>query len=199
MLRDIVKRNRSCRRFYGNHTLSRDDLMDLVDLTRFCPSGANIQPLKYLLSWTGSRNDLIYGRLHWAGYLEDWDGPEEEERPTGYIVILLDKEIASDGFLDHGIAAQTMLLRAAEKGLGGCMIASIDRPELRKDLSVPERYDILLVVALGEPKERIVIENVKDGSIEYYRDEHGVHHVPKRSTDELIVDFNGGKGSDLEK
>ncbi|MFW3146928.1 MAG: nitroreductase family protein [Thermoplasmatota archaeon] len=191
MLRELVKKNRSCRRFYGNHTLSRDDLLDLVDLTRFCASGANIQPLKYMLSWTKSTNELIFERLHWAGYLKDWNGPEEDERPTGYIVILLDKEIASNAFLDHGIAAQTILLRAVEKGLGGCMIASIDRPELREDLSIPDRYEILLVVALGEPKERIVVENVKEGNIRYYRDEEGVHHVPKRSTDELIFEKDG--------
>ncbi|MGA1793383.1 MAG: nitroreductase family protein [Thermoplasmatota archaeon] len=186
--RELVKRNRSYRRFREDRTVTRDELIGLLELARFSASGANKQPLKFLLSWEKETNDMIFPKLHWAGYLEDWDGPEEGERPSAYIIILLDKEVSSNSFQDQGIAAQTMLLGATEKGLGGCMIASIDRPELKAALSIPDRFDILLAVAIGEPIENVVVEDAAE-DIRYYRDEEGTHHVPKRKLSDLVVDF----------
>jgi len=73
-------------------------------------------------------------------------------------------------------------------GLAGCIIGSVDRAGLRKELRIPDRYKILLVIALGKPKEKIVIETVgTDGDIRYWRDESGVHHVPKRPLKEIII------------
>ena len=158
-------------------------------MARLTPSAANLQPLKYILSWTPERNALVFPHLAWAGYLEDWDGPAEGERPAGYVIVLGDKTLAEEVRWDHGIAAQTILLGAAETGLAGCMIASVERPKLRDALSIPERYEILLVIALGRPAERVVIETAgDDGDIRYWRDEEGIHHVPKRPLDELILD-----------
>jgi len=185
--RELVRKNRSYRRFRGDRTVSREELLDLIKLARLSASGANKQPLRFLLSWEKDTNDIIFPKLHWAGYLEDWDGPAEGERPSGFILILLDKEISPNSFQDQGIAAQTILLGATEKGLGGCMIASIDRPELKADLSIPERFDILLAIAIGEPSENVIIEPVRDGDIRYYRDDNGNHHVPKRSLEDLII------------
>ena len=137
---------------------------------------------------TRTKNNLIFPTLKWAGYLADWPGPAEGERPSAYIVILGDKDIVPQTGVDHGIAAQNILLGATEKGLGGCMIASIDRKQLRRGLEIPDRYDILLVIALGKPKETVVLETVgPDGDIKYWRDEDGVHHVPKRSLGEIII------------
>ncbi|MBN1825211.1 MAG: nitroreductase family protein [Candidatus Eisenbacteria bacterium] len=189
MIRELVEKNRSYRRFDGAAALDRETLRDLVGLARLAPSAANLQPLKYLLSWTPETNASIFPHLAWAGYLEDWDGPEAGERPTGYIVILADKTIAEEVRWDHGIAAQTILLGAAEKGFGGCMIASVERGKLREALALPDRYEILLVVALGRPAERVIVESVgDDGDIRYWRDETGIHHVPKRPLDDLILE-----------
>ena len=134
-------------------------------------------------------NDIIFSKLGWAGYLPDWDGPVEEERPSAYIILLGDTTISTNFFVDHGIMAQSMLLGAAEKGLGGCMLLSIDKESLRTDLKIPDHLEILLVVAMGRPKEEVVIEDVVDGDIRYYRDENGVHHVPKRTVKDLIYDL----------
>jgi nitroreductase len=80
------------------------------------------------------------------------------------------------------------MVGATEKGLGGCMIANIDRQGLRKALEIPPRYEILLVLALGKPKEKVVIETVgSDGDTKYWRDSKDVHHVPKRTLDEIII------------
>jgi len=188
MLEDIVKASRSYRRFHEEKPIEPETLKGLVDLARLSPSAANLQPLKYIISADPELNARIFPTLAWAGYLKDWPGPAKGERPSAYIVILGDTEITRNFGCDHGIAAQSIMLGAAEKGLGGCMIGSIDRQKLREALHIPDRYEILLVLALGYPKERVMLEEVpQDGDIRYYRDPEGVHHVPKRRLDDIML------------
>jgi nitroreductase len=188
MIRDLVLRNRSYRRFHQEVAIDLETLRELVDLARLSASGANVQPLKYMLSCDPQRNALIFPHLGWAGYLKDWPGPPEGERPSAYIVVLGDKNLRQSFGCDHGIAAQSILLGATERGLGGCMIGSIQRQKLREVLEIPPHHEILLVIALGKPKETVKIETVgPDGDIKYWRDEEGMHHVPKRSLDDIIV------------
>jgi len=189
MIRHLIRENRSYRRFFQEVPIERQTLEELVDLARLSPSGANLQPLKYILSCDHQRNSLIFPHLAWAGYLKDWPGPSEGERPSAYIIILADKEIAVSVDCDHGIAAQSILLGATEKGLGGCILGAVNREGLRKVLDIPSRYETLLVLALGKPREKVVIETVgPDGEIEYWRDTAGTHHVPKRALNEIILD-----------
>lgn len=188
MLIDIVKRNRSYRRFYQHKPIDRKELIDLVGLARFCPTGRNLQPLKFFLSNDELLNKKIYPSLAWAGYIKDWDGPVEGERPSAYIVILEDRRISESTQWDQGIMAQTIMLGATEKGLGGCIIASVRKEDLSRTLDLPEHLKVVLVLALGYPKEEVVIEQMpENGSVVYWRDSQGVHHVPKRDLDELIV------------
>ena len=188
MIADLIKNNRSCRRFYQDQAVFLETLKELVNLGRLSASGANLQPLKYVLSSDPAKNAQIFACLAWAGYLKDWPGPEDGERPAAYIVILGDKTISQDAGCDHGIAAQSILLGAREKGLGGCMLGSINRKTLRDVLAIPQHLSILLVVAIGKPKEQVVLETVEaGGSIRYWRDSDGVHHVPKRKLDDIII------------
>ncbi len=187
MIKDLVVKNRSRRRFYEDTAIGLETLRELVDLARLSPSGSNLQSLKYILSQGPQKNALIFPHLRWAGYLKDWPGPEEGERPSAYIVILGDTRISQSFGCNHGIAAQSILLGATEKGLAGCMIGSVEKG-LRQALDIPLRYQILLVLALGKAKERVVIESVgPSGDIKYWRDSEGIHHVPKRSLDEIII------------
>ena len=189
MLKDLIRKNRSYRRFYQEVSIAPETLRELVDLARLSASGANLQPLKFVLVSEPDTNAHLFPHLGWAGYIKDWPGPEEGERPSAYIVILGDTEIRKEFGVDHGIAAQSIMLGATEKGLGGCMIASIKRPALRDVLEIPERFKILLVLALGKPKEQVVIDEMEsDGDIRYYRDADAVHHVPKRPLSALILD-----------
>lgn len=185
---DLMRKNRSYRRFYQAKPIPMETLRLLIDIVRLAPSGANLQPLKYILSADPEMNARIFPSLAWAGYLKDWPGPKEGERPTGYVVILGDKEVAPNAGFDPGIAAQSILLGAVSEDLGGCMIGSIKREELRQTLQIPEQYDILLVIALGEPCEKVVLEDLDaGGSIQYYRDDSDTHHVPKRSQDDIVL------------
>lgn len=189
MIKELANKSRSYRRFYQQKIIDRGTLVELVELTRYCPSARNLQPLKFYIANDNSTNQKIFPTLAWAGYLKDWNGPEEGERPSAYIVILEDETISQSTQWDQGIMSQTILLGAAEKGLGGCIIASVKRDELAELLHIPKNLKIVLVLALGYPKETVNIVDIQPNSdIKYYRDENGNHFVPKRGIDELIVE-----------
>ena len=188
MFKDLVLKNRSYRRFDQKVAINRETLRELVDLARCSASGVNRQPLKYILSNEPGKNALIFSTLTWAQLLKGWGGPKEGERPSAYIIVLGDKEISPSFGVDPGIAAQSILLGATEKGLGGCMLGNVKKDALRTALAVPERYEILLVIALGKPAEKVVLETVgPDGDTTYWHDAHDVHHVPKRKLDDIII------------
>ena len=188
-MRDLVASSRSRRRFYQEVAVDRETLLELVDLARLSPSGGNSQPLRFLLSCDPQKNGSIFPHLNWAGYLKDWPGPCEGEKPAAYVVILGDTRIRKSFGCDHGIAAQSIMLGAEEKGLGGCIMGPARKQALREALDIPEVYEILLVLALGKPKERVVVEEVgSDGDVRYWRDRDDVHHVPKRSLNDLVLD-----------
>lgn len=188
MIEDLIRKNRSCRRFYENKAVPADTLRDLVNLARISASAANRQPLRYILCCERRTNEAIFDCLGWAAYLPDWPGPEKGERPAAYIVFLAEKDAGAHLFCDVGIAAWSILLRARENGLAGCMIASINLPKLKKALEIPAETEVPLVVALGAPKETAVIETVgPDGDVKYWRDQKGVHHVPKRRLEDVVA------------
>ncbi len=183
----LVKKTRSFRRFDESRRIDEHDLIQLVDTARFAPTGANKQPLKFIIVKSPEKCNMLFPSTAWAGYLKDWAGPVKGERPVAYIILLGDNNAGSGFLTDLGIAAQTVVLAAAEKDIGACMIASIRREDIRRDFQIEERYEVLLVIALGYPVEKVVIEEVADGNIKYWRDKDEVHHVPKRSLDELIL------------
>jgi len=185
-LRELLIKNRSYRRFYQDVKITGDELKDMVENVRFTPSAANKQPLKFILVSDESMNREIFPHLKWAGYLPDWDGPGVGERPTAYIIMLGKRKESPNIDADYGIAMQTILLSAAEKGYGGCLIGSIDKDKIRRLLDIPDELEISVIIALGKPKEKVVIDDVKNGDIKYWRDEQQIHHVPKRSLENLI-------------
>lgn len=188
MLIDLLTKNRSYRRFDESVQISEETLRDLVGATRFCASAANRQPLKYRLVFDPVLVDQVFDCLKFAAYLTDWTGPEQGERPAAYIIVLGDEEISKFPEVDAGIAIQTILLRATELGFGGCIFASVQREKVRSLLALDGRFHIGYVIALGKPAETCLIEPLGDGgSIRYYRDPEGVHHIPKRGLDEILV------------
>lgn len=190
----LVRSNRSYRRFDESTEVSLETLTDLVELARVTPSGMNRQPLKYVLSADRDLNARIFETLAWAGALKDWDGPEPGERPAAYVVVLTDTTLRDSAGADVGIAAQTMLLGAVARGLGGCMLGAVNKAKLKEVLSLPDHLSITLVIALGKPAETIVLED-SSGDVTYYRDGDSTHHVPKRPLSEIIVDPPAGSST----
>lgn len=186
-LKEIVTRNRTYRRFDESFAINREFLEGLVELARLSPSGGNRQALKFVLINTTAECDRVFPKLSWAAYLPDWAGPDNGERPAAYIIILGDKSVASNFGVDHGIAAQTIMLGAAEAGLGGCIIQSVAKEELIEDLGIPAGFEVLFVLALGKPVENVIIEEASGDEIKYWRDADKNHHVPKRKLNDLIL------------
>lgn len=193
-VREALHRSRSYRRFYEETDVTDADLRIIADAARLSPSGRNIQALKFFITNDRELGSRIFPTLAWAGYLTDWDGPEEGERPSAYIVQLLDTSLAQSTLCDEGITAQSMLLQAVDLGYGGCIIAAVRRPELHAILGLPEHLKILNVIALGKPKETVVIEDMKDGQYRYWRTPDQVHHVPKRPLDEIVITASDLRG-----
>jgi len=188
MIKDLVFKNRSYRRFYQNEIIELGTIKELIDLARLSGSAGNFQPLKYIISNESVKNESIFKTLGWAGYLKNWTGPEEDEKPSAYIVILNDLSISKNSFIDIGISAQSMLLGAVEKDLGGCLLANINKKKLATVLNIDANYEIGLIIALGKPKEQVVIDQISlSADVKYWRDEKAVHHVPKREFQEIIL------------
>ena len=189
MIEDLLKKNRSYRRFNEDKKLDAATLRGLVQLSRYAPSAANLQELRYRIVHEIDEREAIFPHLKWANYLKDWDGPAYGQRPTGYILVLVPKNHTRFHFYDAGLAIQSMLLGATERGLGGCIIASMDREHISRALALPEKMEILLAIALGTPAEEVLIDDIKAGdNIEYWRDEKDRHHVPKLDLESLIVE-----------
>lgn len=188
MITELIRKNRSCRKFHQEDAVSMDTLKRLVNLARMSASAGNLQPLKYLLSCGKQKNDVIFSCLAWAAFLKDWAGPEQGERPPAYIIVMGDSNLTSDFGCDHGIASQSILLGAREMGLAGCILGALNRKKLQDALDIAQHFKILLVLAIGKPKEKAIIEALTDKeNIKYWRDDENVHHVPKRSLDDIIV------------
>jgi len=187
MLKDLILKNRSYRRFHQDKAISTETLHELIDLARLSPSARNAQPLKYFIANTPEINNKIFPHLSWAGYLKDWAGPEKGEQPAAYIILLNDTDISANYFCDDGIASQSILLGAVEKELGGCIIGSLNRLQLQRELKFADNLKIVHIIALGKPKEEVEIEQMKEGNIKYWRDIQEKHHVPKRDLKDIIV------------
>jgi nitroreductase len=186
MIHDLIQRNRSIRRFDHSVKIEVEIIKKWIDLARLSSSGRNMQPLKYAICVDEKINSLIFPHLGWAGYLTDWKGPAEDERPVAYIAVLLDKSLAETYNCDDGIAMQSIMLGATEDGFGSCIIGSLNKSRVAKILQLPSAMDVLYVMALGKPAEKVVLEIAENGEIKYWRDSDEVHHVPKRPLDEII-------------
>ncbi|MEN8118695.1 MAG: nitroreductase family protein [Bacteroidota bacterium] len=185
MIRDLIIKTRSYRRFDSSVKISEKLIMNWIELARFSASARNSQPLKYAIVTNPETCESIFPNLGWAGYLTNWDGPAEGERPVAYVAVLNDKSIAQNYYCDDGIAMQSIMLGAVEDGFGGCMIGSVNKKNVSKILELPNHLELLWIIALGKPAEEVVLETAQK-DIKYWRDENDVHHVPKRSMDELV-------------
>ena len=189
MLDELVLKNRSYRAFDESRPITREVMCALIDLARRTPSGMNAQPLRYRILTEQSDLDKMRVNCRFAPSL-GLGLPPEGRRPTGYIIVFTEKDAVKMPSLaqkDVGIAAQTILLAATERGFGGCMLQSFDPERLVSDFGIDERYNPELVIALGTPDESIVLHDSEGESLRYWRDGENTHHVPKLALDKVLI------------
>ncbi|MCP4158352.1 MAG: nitroreductase [bacterium] len=185
-LRELLIKNRSFRRFVNEETIEPAVLREIVENVRFSASAINMQPLKFVIVDDEETKQKIFPNLKWAGYLKEWPGPNDKEKPAAYIILLGNRKKSPALDIDYGIAIQTILLSAAEKGYGGCPMGAVNRENLREILNIPTHLEIGIVIPIGKPGETAVIDDVKNNDIKYWRDNNSVQHVPKRTLDDLL-------------
>lgn len=189
-LKELLLRNRSYRGYDQSREITREELEDMVDCVRYAPSSVNVQPLQYYLACDKETVQRLQPLTKWARGLPELNLPYPGHCPTAFIVICQNKDWADSiprFQRDVGIVAHTILLRAVEMGLGGCMIGNYEGEAVAGALKLPEQLTPVLIVAIGKPDETIVITGVEDGKTNYYRDENGVHYVPKRALKEILI------------
>lgn len=181
-LDSLLKRNRSYRGYDPSWVVTREELAGLLEVTRWIGSGMNAQPLRYRLV-CGEDAALVHPLVRMGAALKE-KVPYPGEEPSAYIVICAE----SSGHvvdIDLGIAAQSILLKAVEKGLGGIFILNFKATELKSALNLP--LEPLAVLAIGKPRERIFLMDAAPGSsLNYYRKD-GVHFVPKLSVEDILI------------
>ena len=188
MLRRLLAHTRSFRRFDESVRISGKELVSWVDALRFCPSAANLQPLRYRVVFHEEEMARIYPTLTWAAYLGDWSGPQPGERPSAAVIVAADADHLAFAATDFGIAAQSLMLLAAEAGYGGCIMGRFREEDLKASFPELGSLSLMGILVLGLPREDIRLESVQDdGSVRYWRDDAGAHHVPKRSLSEIMV------------
>lgn len=188
--RQLVMDARTVRRFDESRSVSVETLKRLVELVRYCPSGRNAQPLRYVLITSEEKRSQIFPLLKWAGYYTDWDGPSPGERPVAYLIQCLDTNYGQNCLCDDGLQLEVLNLGMRILKLGGCIIKAFDHVTIKKCLELPEQYEPRYVFAIGYPAEEVRLENMngsEDADFKYYRTDDNIHHVPKRPLIELII------------
>ena len=189
-VRGIIEETRSFRTFDETRPVEYDTMLQFVDTARLCASAANMQPLKYKICSERDETEKILFHTKWAGFLKDTKLPPDNAHPTGFIVMCHDKsvcDITPISCIDVGIAAQTIMMSATERGYGGCMIGSFDKVKIAELLDLPDSLEPVLLLALGTPDETVFISNPKDGDVKYFRDDAGLHFVPKRPLKDVVI------------
>jgi nitroreductase len=198
---DLIKTRRSVRRF-SQEKLDRDFLVELVEAARCAPAAANVQSLEYIIVDEPKVCGELFSAFKWAWHIRPKRNPTPNQRPTAYIVVLVNTEIKKESSVDAAAAIENILLAAWGKGVASCWMGAIDREKIAQVLNINEKYYIDSVVALGKPAEKPVMEDAATEdlnatlrssdslrSTRYYLDKEDVLHIPKRPL-KKILHFN---------
>ncbi len=188
MLLDLLMKTRSYRNFDSTVTYTANDLTELINLCRFAPSSVNRQPIRFAYAYKKQDCARIFPFLGWAAMIKENKPPYPGNEPTAYILMCYDTNLSPNSpDTDIGIYAQTIVLGAMEKGIGACMIGSINKPEITEIFALPANIVPRLIIALGAPNEKIVLTEAKNGETKYYRDADNTHYVPKLPLTEILL------------
>lgn len=184
-LEKLLRKNRSYRGYDPSFEVREDQLRRIVAVNTLIPSARNSQALRFRLV-TRNEAHKVLPHIRLGGALPHLHLPYPGTQPEAFIVVMSAIEPDNYIYIDLGISAQSMLLQATEIGLNGIMIGACDKERLQEELQLP--YRPLLVIAIGRGNEQIrLVEIGAEESHSYYRDDAGVHYVPKVRLEDLII------------
>ncbi len=188
MMVNTLKEIRSHRSF-SNKKISMEELEKMIDGTRFASSTRNAQKIRYVLINEEELCRKIFNHIKFAGAIS-WN-PTIEESPTAYILMCSEFPLNnfSENYLyfDMGTASHNIFLTAYELGYGGCIIGAYNRLEVEKLVELPENYRSYILLALGEPKDKVIITEAINQNTTYFRDEENNHFVPKLPLEKISL------------
>lgn len=182
-LESLLKRNRSYRGYDAARKVTEADLLKLLEVVPWVGSGMNAQPLRFRLV-TGEETAKVHALVKLGAALPQEHLPHPGEEPSAYIVVCAESA-GRVVDIDLGIAAQSILLRAVEAGLGGIFILNFKPDALKEALNLP--LNPLAVLGIGKPAEQVFLIPAAAGdSLDYYRKD-GAHFVPKLQVEDLLI------------
>jgi len=185
-IHELIRSRRSVRRFQPK-PVPLEVLKKMVDAGRLAPSGANFQPIRYLVVTEEKKRAKIFSTLKWAAHIRPNGDPPPGHEPVAYIILLIDERVGAKAVYNYdvGLAAENVLLAGLAEGVAGCLLLSFGRKEVTELFNLPEHLTPNLVIALGYPDEKPVYVDRSD-TYRYWRDESGVITVPKIPLDEVM-------------
>jgi nitroreductase len=183
-LSSLLSKNRSYRSYDKSFTVRADQLRSIIEVNTKIASARNEQTLRFRPVLSNEANQVL-PHIRMGAALPDLQLPPKDFEPQSFIVVCSTKTPTQYTYIDLGISAQSMLLRAVEIGLNGICIAAFDKNAIKSELQLP--FEPLLVIAIGKGAERIqLVEAVDKNRLNYYRKD-GIHYVPKLEIDDIII------------
>lgn len=188
MIADLVKKGRSIRRYFDTE-VNKEDIYDAIMNSRLSPSTFNIQSLRYRIVTKREERLKISSHIVWGGLEPKQYDISKYNPPGAFLLIFNDQSIIKSTAVgcNLGIAAQTINLSLVEKGYGTCMLQSFPSSDFIKFLNLEQKYDLLMIMAIGHPNEQVKIKDIEIGESTKYYTENRIHYVPKITLDSLII------------
>lgn len=152
--------NRWSPRSFSGEEISDKELYSLFEAARWAPSSFNNQPWRFIFAKRDSKNwKLLFDLL--VDFNKQWC-----VNASVLVVIVSRKTFEHNGKpsfthqFDAGAAWQNLAIQATSIGLATHAMQGFDYDRAKKDLGVPDEFEVVAMVAIGKkaPKERLPTE-----------------------------------------
>ncbi|MBQ5404426.1 MAG: nitroreductase family protein [Bacteroidales bacterium] len=182
----LLIKNRSTRGYKNSFLVSEEVLKKIIGVNTKIASAKNAQTLRFKIVTKETGAETVLKNIKLGGMLPQLNLPLKGTEPNAFIIVCSNAQESRYIDIDLGISLQSMLLKAVEIGLNGIIICAFDKDAIKEAFNL--EYNPLAILAIGKSAEKFRLEEIsKDQSKKYYRDENGVHIVPKVKLEDLII------------
>lgn len=177
----LLHRNRSYRGYDPARKVTEEELRKLVGVVSLTASGMNRQVLRF---HPVLEPEKILPHITLGAALPQEHLPKPGMEPSAFLVVCSTVPEDKVVDIDLGFAAQSILLKATEMGLGGLFILNFRKEAVKQALGLP--LEPVAVIAVGKPAESVFLLPSDGENLSYYRKD-GVHYVPKLTAEHLMI------------